>query len=326
MNPLSSTDSVLEPVTIPPVQMPQNPMGLGCWSFGGGWGEQDDAASRAAMQAAWDAGMNHLDTARGYGRGRSERLVGEFLRAEGRREKAFLATKGAGSAEGIVKQLDTSLADLGLDGVDLYYIHWPRSDKDMRPVMEALEGAREAGKLKAIGVSNFSVEQMQQVNEVGTINAHQMCYNMFWRYPEKDLIPYCVENNIAVVTYSSIAEGILSGKFGPQRPTFGEGDHRNESVLFDQDVYPHLHEATEKLKPIAEEAGRSLVHLAIRWVLSRPFVTTALVGCRNAEQAAQNAAAGAGEIDPAVFDRMTAISDEAFAKVPDTGNIFRYYP
>lgn len=196
----------------------------------------------------------------------------------------------------------------------------------MRPVMEALEEARAAGRIRAIGVSNFSVQQMEQVSQVGTINAHQLCYNLFWRWPERNVIPWCVAHGVAVVTYSSIAEGILTGKFGPAQPTFAEGDHRSGSVLFDANVWPHVYAATERLKALAADVGRPLVDLAIRWVASRPTVTSILVGCRNAEQVRQNAAAMAGRVDDNVIEKMTALSDEAFEHVPDTGNIFRYYP
>ncbi len=319
----------LPTVRIEPVDKPHNVLALGCWAFGGReWGGQDDADSMAAMETAYAAGISHFDTAIAYGGGASERVVGGFLAGNGRREKVFLATKGnTANARGeeITDSLDRSLANLAVDCIDLYYIHWPRKGKDMRPVMEALEAARRQGKIHAVGVSNFSVEQMAAVGEVGTINAHQMCYNLFWRYPEADVIPYCREHDIAVVTYSTIAEGILTGKF-PREVRFGEDDHRRHGVLFDSEVWPHVYDAVEHLKAIAAEAARPLVELAIRWVASRPSVTSTLVGARNAAQAAQNAAAMRGEISRDVLESMTAVSDEAVRHVPDVGNIFRWYP
>ena len=319
----------LPTVRIEPVDKPHNMLALGCWPFGGReWGGQDDADSMAAMETAFAAGINHFDTAIAYGRGASERVVGRFLAGGGRREKVFLATKGntpGASGEEITDSLDRSLANLDVDSIDLYYIHWPRKGKDMRPVMEALEAARRRGKIRAIGVSNFSVEQMEEVGEVGTINAHQLCYNLFWRYPERDVIPYCRDHNIAVVTYSTIAEGILTGKFS-REVRFGDDDHRRNGVLFDPEVWPHVYDAVERLKAVAAGARRPLVELAIRWVASRPSVTSALVGARNAAQAAQNAAAMRGDVPQAVLESMTAISDEAILHVPDVGNIFRWYP
>ena len=139
------------------------------------------------------------------------------------------------------------------------------------------------------------------------------------------MIPYCIENDIAVVTYSSIAQGILTGKF-PLNPTFGEGDNRANMVHFEPDVWPHVYAGVEKLKDLSPRVGRPMIDLAIRWVAAQPGVRSVLVGVRNAEQVHQNAAAMAGEIDQSVFDEMSAIANEIMAHTPDTGNIFRYYP
>ena len=301
-------------------------LGLGCWPFGGGWGTQEDEDSRGAIRAALDAGINHFDSAQAYGSGRSERLVGEVLAPV--RAKVFIATKtGANANPGAMEAaVNVSLERLKTDAIDLFYIHWPRKGVDLRVVMEGLERARAAGRIRAIGVSNFSVEQMETVQQVGRIDAHQLCYNLFWRFPERELLPFCRQHKIAVVTYSSIAEGMLTGKFGPERPAFPAGDHRAGTAYFDPAVYPHCHAGVEKLKAIAQEAGRELVHLAIRWVMSRPGVTTVLVGARRADQVQRNVGAVAGDIPASVFERMTAVSDEVMKHVPDTGNIFRYYP
>lgn len=314
-------------ITIKPSDKPQCALGLGCWVFGGAqWGGQEDADSMKAMQAAYDLGLNHFDTAAGYGGGRSEKLVGEFL--QGKREDVYLATKFFPSEQTeafVFQQLNQSLEYLQTDYVDLYYIHWPQTGKDLRPVMDALEKARAQGKLKAIGVSNFSPEQMAQVAEVGTIDAHQLCYNLFWRVAEAEIIPYCVEHDIAVVTYSSIAQGILTGKF-PQEPEFREGDQRGKTIFFDEGVWPHVYEGVEQLKALSAECGRSLTHLAIRWVLEQPGLASELVGAREDVQLRENAAALEGDICPCVFERMTAISEEVISHLPEAGNIFRFYP
>lgn len=314
-------------VTIKPSDRPQCALGLGCWVFGGAqWGGQEDDDSNRAMQAAYEAGLNHFDTASGYGAGRSETLVGAFL--QGKREDVYLASKffpSEQTAAHALKQLDTSLERLQTDWVDLYYIHWPVTGKDLRPVMEGLEQARAQGKVKAIGVSNFNPEQMAQVSEVGTIDVHQLCYNLFWRPAECEIIPYCVAHDIAVVTYSSIAQGILTGKF-PREPQFREGDQRGSTVFFAPEVWPHVYEGVEQLKALSAECGRSLTHLAIRWVLAQSFVKTELVGAREDVQLKDNAAALEGDIAPEVFARMTEISEEVQTHLPDTTNIFRFNP
>ncbi len=330
---MTQHDSTLSPMpqaTIPPVDKQHGVLALGCWSFAGAaWGGQEDANSLAAMQAAFDAGMNHFDTAFGYGAGKSEKLVGRFI--ADKRDNVFLATKGNVHGEGdfgkkIIDSLDKSLDNLQVDCVDLYYIHWPRKGMDMKPVLEALEQARSDGKLKAIGVSNFSVEQMEDVSSVAKIDANQLCYSLLWREHERDEIAYCRENGISVVTYSSIAQGILTGKFGKERPTFPQGDARDKMVLFDPEVWPHVADGVERMVQLVGREGQPLVNLAIQWVARQAGVTSVLLGARNTEQATQNAAAMAQPVSDATIAELTAISDGVLQHLPDAGNIFRYYP
>lgn len=319
--------SHLSPVRIPPVDKTHSPLALGSFIFGeDAWRPQARAQLNSTMETALSHGITHFDTATGYGSGQSEELIGAFL--QGRREQIFLASKASideMDAELMLRRVDESLARLETDTIDLYYIHWPRQGKDLRPMMEGLERARQQGKIGAIGVSNFSVEQMEQVREVGPIHAHQLCYNLFWRFAERDVIPYCQEHEIAVVTYSSIAQGVLTGKFGPE-PQLGAGDNRARTVHFEKEVWPHVYAGVEALKPLAAALNRPLAHLAVRWVLHQPAITTAIVGARSPEQVAQNAAALADAIPPETFARMTAISDTVMQHMPDTGNMYRHYP
>lgn len=166
------------------------------------------------MQAALANGIDHFDTATGYGEGASEKLVGRFLK--GRREQVYLATKAGIQDENPQTMLDSvrrSLDRLNTDTIDLYYIHWPRSDLDIRPAMEGLQLARAQGLVKAVGVSNFSAAQMARVSQVGQIAANQIPHSLLWRSPERDAIPYCRAHGIGVITYGTIGYGILTGKF-----------------------------------------------------------------------------------------------------------------
>ncbi len=315
------------PVTIPPHDRKLNPLVLGGTVFGADpyiGSRADDLW--ATMEAALSYGINHFDTASGYGDGESERLIGRFL--AGRRDQVFIASKASTeqvTAASMLAEIDRSLARLQTDFIELYYIHWPRQGQDLRPWMEGLETARQLGKIGAVGVSNFNVEQMAQVAEVGTINAHQLCYNLLWRFAEADVIPYCRANGITVITYSSIAQGILAGKF-PRNPQFEADDSRGRTVHFDADVWPHVYEAVEQFKQVAQEAKRSLTHLAIRWVLRQPGIHSSVVSARNPQQLAQNVEALNGEIPDAIFERLTAISDQVMKHIPNTGNVYRYYP
>ena len=300
--------------------------------FGGSWfvpyssPSEEDANLLAAMAAVYDAGVRHFDTGAGYGGGHSEELYGSFIKS--RRDSIFLASKAnpeQTTAAAMLAEIEGSLRRLGTEVIDLYYIHWPRSGRDMRPVMEGLETARRQGKIRLAGVSNFSVAQMAEVQQVGRIDAHQLGYNLLWRYAEADVIPFCVRHDIAVVAYSPLSHGILTGKFGPTL-AFEARDQRNRILPFRADIWPHVYVGVERLKAVAGEANRPLMHLAIRWLLQRPGVTAAVIGARNRAQAEANAGALAGDIAPEIFARMTAISDEIVKHVPDEGNLFDHHP
>ncbi len=156
--------------------------------------------------------------------------------------------------------------------------------------MKAMNELKEQGKIRAIGVSNFSREQIEEAAQFGQIDSLQPPYSLFWRHAEADAMPYCVENDITVWAYSPMAQGFLTGKFGPDQK-FAKGDHRAKNKLFQPENYQRIQEALAQLRPIAERHGMSLAQLALVWVISQPG-TCAIAGARNAEQAVQNAKAG----------------------------------
>jgi aryl-alcohol dehydrogenase-like predicted oxidoreductase len=187
--------------------------------------------------------------------------------------------------------------------------------------MEGLERARLEGRIGAVGVSNFSVREMREVAQVGTIDVHQLGYNLLWRYAEDDVIPYCRAHGIRIIAYSIMAHGILTGKFG-RDPGLAPGDQRHTVLPFRPDIWPHVHAAVEELKAIAADAGRPLSHLAIRWGLARPGIDMALIGGRDAAQVRQVTPALAGEVPPAILERMTEVSDRVIRHIPNVGNLF----
>ena len=297
-------------------------------ALGGSWYATDagDSSLIGAMEAAYDGGLRHFDTAASYGQGHSEELLGNFL--AGKRGSVFLASKANPpelTALSILAEVDKSLKRLRTEAIDLYYIHWPRAGRDMRPVMDGLELARRQSKIAAIGVSNFSVAEMRQVEEVGTIDVHQLGYNLIWRHTERELIPYCQERGMAVIAYSPLAHGILTGKFG-RKPVLAPGDQRHTILPFRADIWPHVFAGVEKLKNLAGEIGLPLATLAIRWILDRPGINSVVVGARSSEQSSANVAALAPTVPASAYQAMTAISDEIVAHVPDVGNLFNHYP
>jgi myo-inositol catabolism protein IolS len=310
-------------------------LGLGCWVFDPQlWSAGQERLLLDTMAAALEQGVNHFDTATGYGSGASETVIGKFLRERlpplgevSHAKTVFLASKAdvAPTADEMIERVQQSLARMGVDAIDLYYIHWPNSRLDMRPAMEGLERARRDGLVRAIGVSNFSPEQMEQVLQVGRIHAHQLGYNLFWRFRERDVLAFCRAREIPVITYGSIAQGILTGKF-PRQHHLPPGDQRNSIIFFRETNWPFVWEAVEALKELAAQVNRPLQHLAIRWVLAQTGIACALVGARSPQQIRENAAALDGEIPPEVFERMTAISDALMRRLPDQGNMYAYYP
>lgn len=296
--------------------------------LGGSWYDKsaNDRDLMAAMEAAYQNGNRQFDTGARYSGGHSEELIGQFIR--GRRDGIFLSSKSDTremTAEAMMAEVDGSLRRLAVDRIDLYYIHWPKAGRDMRPTMEGLERARQAGKIGAIGVSNFNVAQMRQVEEVAPIAAHQLGYNLLWRHRGDDVIPYCRERNVAVVAYSALAHGILTGKFG-RDPGLVPGDQRHTILPFRTDLWPDVYEAVEALKSIAQRAGLPLATLAVRWILAQPGIDSVVIGARNAAQATANAQVLAPAIPDAILAEITQISDRISVRLPDVGNLFDHYP
>lgn len=325
---MTPTPSIAIDPTIRRVMLGASPLALLPMAQGGSWYATDaeDGALTGALEAAYDAGLRHFDTGAGYAGGRSEELLGRVLASK--RGSVFLASKANPpelSAASMLAMIEQSLKRLATETIDLYYIHWPRAGRDMRPVVEGLELARSQGKIGAIGVSNFSVAQMSQVAEVAPIAAHQLGYNLLWRHTERAIIPYCVTHGIAVIAYSALAHGILTGKY-ERRLTIAPGDQRHTILPFRADIWPHVHAGVERLKHIAAELRLPLSVLAIRWILDRPGIASMIVGARNPAQAAANAAALAPAIPPAAYGAMTAVSDAIAVHVPDVGNLFNHYP
>jgi aryl-alcohol dehydrogenase-like predicted oxidoreductase len=278
-------------------------IGLGTWVFGGRWGGADDADSLAACHAAIDAGVNWIDTADIYGQGRAERLVGQAVRE--RRDEVLVATKGGvawelgpplsiwreASADYLRMACDRSLQALGLDHIDLYQVHWPVAGLEAAETIGALEGLRAAGKVRAVGVSNYGLGDLEAAGAAGPIDSYQPGYHLMRRDIEAAELPWCAANGVGVIAYGPLAHGLLTGKMTAET-TFAPGDWRADSELFADDAFPERVAVVRELEEVAREAGRAggVAELAVAWVLRRPEVTSAIVGARSAEQARRNAA------------------------------------
>jgi aryl-alcohol dehydrogenase-like predicted oxidoreductase len=291
-----------------------SPIALGCWPMGAGyWGKADDEISIRTLHKALEVGINYFDTAPAYGHGHSEEVVGKGL--VGRREDVVISTKVGAAPDRIRSSLDTSLERLQTDYADVCFVHWPRRTEPLANTMEVLEELRDEGRIRAIGVSNFTVEMMEIASNYATVDAVQPPYNLIWRFIEEDVLPYSRAHDIGVVTYSSLAQGLLTGTLGLNTTLPGD-DMRPRSILWQSENYGKCLYTTERLRPVAEELDVSLAQLALRWLASQPGVTTTLVGAREPEEIADAAKALDWEIDDATMAYVQEISDEIYISMP----------
>ncbi|HKJ87844.1 MAG TPA: aldo/keto reductase, partial [Gammaproteobacteria bacterium] len=281
----------MEHTVIPGTGLEVSRIGLGTWAMGGWmWGGTDEAESIRTIHAALERGINLVDTAPAYGFGRSEEVVGRALEQWGRREDVVVATKVGlewddrenirrnGTAARIRQEVDDSLRRLRTEYIDLYQVHWPDPLVAPEETAEALHGLMEAGKIRAIGVSNFSPEQMEAFRREAPLHTNQPPYNLFERQIEDDVAPYCREQGIGMVTYGALCRGLLSGKMR-EDTTFEGDDLRNVDPKFQAPRYAQYLAAVDRLDRFARDRyGVGVLALAVRWLLDRPGVTAALWG------------------------------------------------
>ncbi|HUG61031.1 MAG TPA: aldo/keto reductase [Methylomirabilota bacterium] len=309
-------------------------IGLGTWAIGGWmWGGTDEGQSIAAIQASIDEGVSLIDTAPAYGKGLSEEIVGKAIR--GRRDEVVLATKCGlvwhttrGNhffdydgepvhrhlgRESIVHEVEESLRRLGTDRIDHYITHWQDPTTPVHETMEALEALKAAGKIRSIGASNLSEETLRAYIAAGGLDAVQEEYSMVKRDIETSLLPICRREGVSVLSYSSLALGLLSGRIGPDR-VFDGDDQRRDNPRFSLANREKVARLTTALAPIAEAHGATTAQIVIAWTLQQPGITFALCGARNPRQATENARAGRIRLSPS---ELNAISEAATLHLTD---------
>jgi aryl-alcohol dehydrogenase-like predicted oxidoreductase len=288
--------SNIETSTIPGTDLKASRVGLGTWAIGGWmWGGSNDSQSIRTIQAAVDQGITLIDTAPVYGFGHSEEIVGQALAEGGRRAKVVIATKVAldwkdgkpfrnASRSRIMKEIDDSLRRLKTDVIDLYQVHWPDPNTPIEETAGALKDLLKAGKIRAVGVSNFSPAQMDKFRAVVPLATDQPPYNLFEREIEDDTLPYCQRNNIATLAYGALCRGLLAGKM-TEKAAFSGDDLRRADPKFLPPRFAQYLEATQALDRFAQENfGRRVVHLAVRWILDKQGSGFALWGARRPDQ------------------------------------------
>ncbi len=273
-----------------------SPIVMGTWQAGKrAWVGISDEETTKAIRAAFEAGITTIDTAEVYGEGHSERIVAQALTDV--RDKVVYATKVFANHlkyDQVIEACDRSLQNLQTDYIDLYQIHWPSGTfksaiVPIEETMSALTKLLEQGKIRAIGVSNFSRDQLAAASQYGRIDSIQPPYSLFWRQVEQETVPYCIENEISILAYSSLAQGLLTGKFAADHK-FAAEDNRAKNKLFQGENYQRAQAALEKLRPIADRYQTTLGNLALAWLIAQPQTNT-IVGARDTEQAVANAQA-----------------------------------
>jgi aryl-alcohol dehydrogenase-like predicted oxidoreductase len=284
---------------------------FGTWSFGGEWGAVDEEDARAAVHRALDLGVTLFDTAQGYGFGRAERLLAGALGRSLRSGEALVATKGGlrrvgddlvrDNSPGWLREgVEASLRNLGVEAIDLYQVHWPDLHTPPDETAAALEELVREGKIRHVGVSNYSVKQLDELASHGPVETEQPPYDMFRREIEAELLPYAKDQDLGVLVYGPLAHGLLSGRMTTET-TFGANDWRSHSPDFTGEGFRQNLRVVEELRSVAQARRLPLPTLAVAWTLSHPAVHVAIVGGRR--PAHLDATVAAADVDLTRADR-----------------------
>ncbi|MGD0682381.1 MAG: aldo/keto reductase [Terracidiphilus sp.] len=284
----------METTTISGVKVSR--IGLGTWAIGGlDWGTVPDDVAVATCLSALERGINLIDTAPIYGHGHAEEIVGKAIRAHGRRDAFSIATKAGldwnergvfanSTAPRLQAELEASLRRLGTDYIDLYQVHWPDIRTPIAETAALLAEFQREGKVRALGVSNFSVAQMEEFRAVAPLSSNQPPYNLFERQIDEDILPWCANNGVAILTWSTLCRSLLGGRV-TRGMNFDKGDIRRVDPKFREPRFSQYITAVERLAAFVHERyGKTVLELAVRWVLDRPGVSVALWGAKRPDQ------------------------------------------
>ncbi len=299
---------------------------FGCWAIGGTYFTgAEDAKSIAAIKSAIEHGIYALDTAPAYGGGHSENLVREAIKGYDR-DKIVISTKLPFSRlakDDVRPTFEQSLRDLGQDYVDIYFIHWPtRKGDPIEDTMGELMKLKSEGKIRCIGLSNFSKAQIIEAEQYGEVDVLQPCWSLLWRYQDNDSLAYAEEKGIGVIPYSPLAQGILTGKFTKDY-VFPAGDGRNRASLFQQPYFSQAIDFVDSLRPFAEKYGVTLAQLSLRMCMQQSFITSPIVGAKRPDQVEDNVKAIDFEISAEDFETIDQMSKDFAYALPAFNSFFR---
>ncbi len=310
----------METLSIPGVDAPATRVALGTWSMGGWmWGGADEQAARATVARALDLGVTTIDTAPVYGFGLSEEMVGDVVRSRGARDRVVLATKAGlvwdarrdpwkdASPRSVAREVEDSLRRLRTDVIDVYQIHWPDPATPVARTAEAVRALLDRGIIRAAGVCNFSVDQIEAFSAECPITVCQSPYSLFQRGIERDVLPYCRTRSLRLLAYSPLARGLLAGTM---RRDAEPGDQARRTPMFHGEEYRRHIDIVERLDDYAHDRfGRRVIHLAVRWILDGAEDSVVLWGARRPEQLDALAGVGGWRLDERSRREIEAIVD-----------------
>ncbi len=309
-------------------------MAFGCWAIVGGfnWGPQNRKDSLAALQAAYDAGINFFDTAEAYGNGASEEMIGEALGHV--RDKIVIASKVLPEhyqPDLLVEACERSLKNLKTDWIDLYQLHWPNPQIPVEETLDVLEKLKEAGKIREYGVSNFGVQDMQTFLRSGyAVRSNQLAYNLLFRAIEYEILPLCIQNEIAVLCYSPLMQGLLTGKFrtaaevpDDRARTRHFSSQRSQTRHGEPGCEEETFAAVEKIRAIAEELQLRMANISLAWLMAQPGVTSVIVGGRNPQQVQRNVEAVSLQLSQEIIERLSRATEPLKEKLGDNADMWQ---
>lgn len=324
-------------------------MAIGCWSYGGGsyWGQQSQQDVDAVVHQALDTGINCFDTAEVYNDGNSEIALGKALK--GRRSDAVIITKiKTSNCKNVRKTLEASLNRLGTDYVDVYMVHWPfnyasikhfTDDADIlnnpptaEETFHQLSMLKKEGLIRSIGISNFGVQQMTEALKMGAdIDLNELSYNILSRAIEKEIAPFCTENNISILGYSALQQGLLTGKYAsldqlppPQAHSRHFSQKRGGAAARhgEEGAEAEINEVLSTLRRISADTGIPVHELSLGWMMGKPFIDSVLVGCRNTEQFSKNLTACQRVLSPDIMQEIDRVSLPVWEKLGDSPDYY----
>ena len=294
------------------------PVALGCWPIAGMTSlDVNEADSLATLAAAMDAGINFLDTAYCYGRdGESEKLIAQAIR--GRRDQVVIASKGgvhwdadgghvlAGSKDRLIFECETSLVRLGIDTIDLHYLHRPDPQVPVEKSAEAFTDLLAAGKIRSVGASNFNFEELNRFHDICPISAVQLPYNILQREIEQDIVPWCREREISIMNYWPLMKGLLAGKIR-RGHAFDPNDKRLGYDVFQGEAFERAQCLVDRIDAIAAETGKTVAQVVVNWTMQQSGITSVLCGAKRDWQIEETAGAMGWQL---TADQMLSIENE----------------